>query len=548
MRLLCIFRFCLCFSFFFSGSLFSQTLSVGLLRNVEDSYRRQQILGMDFSKSSYMIRPINLSNNTNISLGDGIELSDLYKSLYKSVSGNVFVTALPVVLQQQYNTHHPYGMNDGSMILAKGYQSQLSAGFFAKAGPLSIQFRPEFVFAQNTDYTEMHEAGNGDEFIAAYIKNFYNKIDLPSRFEKGAYSKAAWGQSSIRLTFDPVSFGLSNENLWWGPGIKSSLLMTNNASGFKHLTLNASKPILTPIGSFEAQIIAGRLDPSGAPKVDDSRFGRKSANWRYISGAIITYSPKWVPSLYLGLDRTFVIDKKDLGDGFFDYFPFLSALAKSNYKLLRPGVDEEDAKKRDQYISFFARWVLPESKAEVYLQYGRNDHSATTRDLLSEPEHSRAYILGLKKLIPIRDSEQLIEFNFEAVQTQNSPTAKVREGESWYSHYQVTSGYTNRGQILAAGIGPGSNMLSFEVNWINGLKKIGLTFDRIEQGVDLYFYASKTSKIRNWKDLVFSGNFDWDFKRFVLNSELTYVYSENYQYTSQTAANFHAKLGLLYPF
>src|SRR5689334_200954 len=35
---------------------------------------------------------------------------------------------LPIVLQQQYNAHHPYGWNDGSMIPAKGYENQLSLG------------------------------------------------------------------------------------------------------------------------------------------------------------------------------------------------------------------------------------------------------------------------------------------------------------------------------------------------------------------------------------------------------------------------------------
>lgn len=538
MRLLCVFRFYLCFLLLFSGNLFSQTLSVGLMQNVEDSFRRQQLLDKDSSEISYLIRPI----NTNPAL------AYLYKPLYKSASGNTYISALPVVWQHQYNTHHPYGMNDGSMILAKGYQTQLSGGLFAKAGPLSIQVRPEFVFAQNKDYREMHEAGNGDEFLTAYIKSFYNKIDLPSRFRSGVYSKADWGQSSIRLTFDPVSVGLSNENLWWGPGTKSSLLMTNNSSGFKHLTLNTSRPIRTFIGSFEAQVIAGRLEPSEAPKINDSRFGKKSADWRYLSGAVVTYQPKWVPSLYLGLDRTFVINKKDLGNGFFDYFPFLSVLTKSSYNLIRPGIDEEDAKRRDQYISFFARWILTESKAEVYLQYGRNDHAATLSDFLNEPEHSRAYILGIKKLMPLRDANEFMEFNFEAVQTQRSPTAMIREGESWYSHYQVTSGYTNKGQILGAGIGPGSNMLSFEMNWISGLKKIGFSFDRVEQGVDFYFYGSKTSDIHAWKDLAFTGKFNWNFKQFIIDSQLTYIRSLNYQYTDDNANNLHLKLGILYFF
>ncbi len=38
---------------------------------------------------------------------------------------------------------------------------------------------------------------------------------------------------------------------------------------------------------------------------------------------------------------------------------------------------------------------------------------------------------------------------------------------------QVTHGYTNRGEVLGAGIGPGGNLLSANVSWVKGLKQIG---------------------------------------------------------------------------
>ncbi|WP_404877454.1 capsule assembly Wzi family protein, partial [Klebsiella pneumoniae] len=56
-----------------------------------------------------------------------------------------------------------------------------------------------------------------------------------------------------------LSVGISSENLWWGPGIYNSLLMSNNAPGFWHLTFNSRKPLKTPIGDFEWQLIGGKL-------------------------------------------------------------------------------------------------------------------------------------------------------------------------------------------------------------------------------------------------------------------------------------------------
>jgi len=47
--------------------------------------------------------------------------------------------------------------------------------------------------------------------------------------------------------------------------------MSNTASGFKHISLNTSRPINTPIGSFETQIVAGVLKSSRVT-IDNALF------------------------------------------------------------------------------------------------------------------------------------------------------------------------------------------------------------------------------------------------------------------------------------
>jgi hypothetical protein len=350
----------------------AQTLPVGLFENVEDAFRRGQLLSKDSSGVSYMVRPINVAPKK---------------------EGKMFIYPLPLVWKNQINSHHPYGMNDGSMIAAKGYQTQLSAGFFAKAGPVSLQFRPEVVYAENNDYTEIHERTHSDR-LTLYYADYLNSIDLPSRVGDGPYSKFDWGQSSIRVTFDPVSVGLSNENLWWGPGSRSSLLMSNNAPGFKHITLNTSKPVKSAIGSFEAQIIAGRLENSGVAKLEGQLYTEKPDDWRYINAMVLTYQPKWVPGLFLGFDRSFVVYNKAMGSGFSDYLPIFTSINKKDV-VTEEDIYLEDDKNRDQYSSIFFRWVFPESKAEVYAQYGRNDYPWNVRDALLEPEKFKSIHIGL---------------------------------------------------------------------------------------------------------------------------------------------------------
>lgn len=517
--------------FFFSLFLFcfgcsvaadAQTLPVGLFENVEDAFRRGQLLSKDSSGISYMVRPINVATKK---------------------EGKMFIYPLPLVWKNQINSHHPYGMNDGSMIAAKGYQTQLSGGFFAKAGPVSLQFRPEVVYAENNDYTEIHERAHSDR-LALYYADYLNSIDLPSRVGDGPYSKFDWGQSSIRVTFDPVSVGLSNENLWWGPGSRNSLLMSNNAPGFKHITLNTSKPVKTGIGSFEVQIIAGRLEDSGVAKLEGEIYKERPDDWRYINAAVLTYQPKWVPGLFVGIDRSFMVYNKDMGSGFSDYLPIFSSGTKEG--LDRQGgmvVDvTEDDRKRDQYFSAFTRYILRESRAEIYLQYGRNDFGWDIRDLFLEPEHSRAYIVGFKKLFPFGKNETFIQFGVELTEVEGSNTGKLRPQPVWYKHRLLPAGYTNKGQVLGAGIGPDANLQSFEISWIKGLKRVGLRFENLTNN------ASLSSFDKKWWDVSFAGRFDWNWKDLILSSQLAYVRSTNYQYADPGTNNIQLQFGILYDF
>lgn len=468
-------------------------------------------------------------------------------------------------LQQQYNSHHPYGLNDGAIIPARGYQTIMSAGIFAKYGPISIQLRPEMIYAQNKEYdgfSQKHSA----EVWAKYYQTYLNKIDRPERFGKDAYHKILWGQSSVRINVGPASVGLSNENLWWGPGTNNSLVMTNSAGGFKHITLNTTRPVRTYIGSFEAQLIAGRLNNSGLPPSDTGRvykgaklFVPKPDDWRYINVGVITYQPKWIPGLFLGLTRSFVINNRDLGKGLSDYLPIFIAFPKGSL----PGKSlGENLKKRDQLSSVFARWILLKEQAEIYFEHGRNDHGYDLRDLFLEPEHSRAYVVGLNKIFRLQNSkDKIIQINVELTQLSISVASTIRPVESWYSHYQVKDGYTNRGQLMGSGLGPGGNMQSFDIRLIHNLNTFGFKMERIVNNNDFHYLAIKGANA-HWVDLGFSLFVQKDFKNILLNAKVLSLKSLNYQHLyepqfekindpwipGKNVFNFQAQLGVSYKF
>jgi hypothetical protein len=547
----------------FSGiESYAQSLPVDM-QILNEYYRRAQLLGEIDPTISFTNRPLFplLSIGNNIFDPDStlkFERKSNFNGYFEFWKKKGIIQLLPISLLNQFNSHHPEGINDGSMIPAKGFQTKFSVGIFFKYGPLNIQLRPEFVYAQNKEFDgfpKNYTTTLGIEFPDSPYKN---RIDFPERFGNSEFSNASWGQSSIRLIFGSISFGLSNENLWWGPGYRNSLLMTNSSPGFMHLTLNTVRPIKTFIGSFEGQIIAGKLEESGYTKnLED--------DWRYINAIVFNYQPKWIPSLFLGVTRSFIVYRGDMGTSLGDYLPVFIPLSKST-----GGTNQEvNNKRRNQLISVFMRWLFKKSNGEIYIEYGREDHSWDTRDFILEPSHSSAYILGLRKLFSLNENNKTyIQLILEITNLAGNKTTINREVPStiasitWYQHNQVRHGYTHFGQILGAGIGPGSNLQTLEVSWVRRIKQIGFRLERYVHNSDFWYSYIKDFR-SNWVDISYTAFANWDYKNFLVSLKLKYVKSRNYQWLYEpqidnenpkywmpgdNTLNFHGQIGITYRF
>jgi hypothetical protein len=533
-----------------------------------DAYRRAQLMGKINPEVSFTSWPLfpkasfSVQNSFYPDSSQEKKLVPKFSGIFTFGKGKGVFQLLPVTWQQQFTSHHPIGLNDGAMIPSTGYETEFRAGAYLQYGPLQVQLWPEVVFAQNKLYN-----GFPTDYPDIRWAQYYwtmNLIDLPERFGNGGYSKISWGQSSVRLTFGAVSFGISNENLWWGPGTRNTLLMTNSAPGFKHLTFNTVRPVKTFLGTFEWQLIAGRLEPSGYPPPDTNRmyngeklYVPKPDDWRYLSGLLVSWHPKWVPGLFLGFARTVQQYHKNMVGNLKDYFPVFMPLG-----LEKAGGDGELANKRSQLWSVFARWLWVKGHAEVYFEYGRSDYFWNSRDLKVELAHTGAFVFGFRKLIPLKlhENEQ-IEVLMEFTQLSMNPSTINRHGLSWYMNSAVRAGYTHEGQMLGAGIGPGSNLQTVQVSWVKSLKMIGLRVERRVHNNDFFFAYIKDIR-SNWVDLNVSLLGQWSFrKQILLNAQLDYVRSFNYQWqysppplpdywggVGKDINNLRLKIGITYRF
>ncbi len=514
----------------FGTELRSQTLPVG--NGILDRYlRRQQLLGKFDSTFSFNYRPIVVGENGVLEIQNDTILANYFSPKANILKGAGHVRLLSPEFNIQYDKRHPDSRNDGAMIRSKGLQSLMSVGVYAQLGPLSIQLKPEYVVAENLRFPGFPSNHFDNVWASRYV--FWNFIDTPERFGTATYSKFNWGQSSIRLNKWGLSLGLSTENLWWGPAIRNSIMMSNNAQGFPHLTFNTQRPIKTPIGSFEGQFITGQLEASGftppaitrrarqvtlyVPKVDDSRF---------FQAITMSYSPKWVKGLSLGATR-WVQQYSELTKSTGQYFPAFDLLFRQNER------DEFGVElQQDQAAGIFGRWVWFDSKAEIYFEFAKNDAAFNLRDLLVDTDHSRALTFGMNKLFELPKTDQFVQFNFEWTQTSQTESRLIRDAASWYIHSRVRHGYTNNGEILGSALGPSGNAQYLEVSWVNGINRIGGALERYVHNNDFMqvAFANTLDFTRYWVDYNIHAFIDWRFKKLLFSGSIYYTKSLNYEW------------------
>jgi hypothetical protein len=523
----------------------AQTLTVGM-PYFEDALRRGQLMGKINPDVSFLIRPVDPVRAMGIDNPFGTDtllfpldsnsyfkFTDLrYKMDYTRQSGLVFnkntpgsksnirISLLPVYLHTRYNHHHPYGWSDGPMVPARGLQQYISGGIYIRASIFEAQFRPEYVWAQNREF-------QNPPFRP-------RQIHMPERMGQEAYTFSHLGQSFVKIHLGPIAVGYSNENIWWGPGRKNAIAMSNNAPGFRHFTLHTNKPIQTPYGTIEGQMVAGKLRYSGftyplrytpgewppvaGDVVPDTVNG--DGYYGYTTSMAVVFQPKWTPGLFLGASR--IVQVKDLPNGFKDYLRILYLEPRGEQTGQGP---DEGAINRNQIATVFMRYLFKEAHAELYFEIGREDFWFDLEDLMTRLQYSTVYMAGFRKMYELRKSNTWLELMGEYTKIQAPFGNLVRSGTAGYSFYTHGNqvGWTNRGQVLGAGIGPGSNMITFGGTWYQGFNSFGVHFERVAYNEDMFYTAIDYLRLGSGANPFFvdaSKHFvDWSF---LLNYHTSY--------------------------
>ena len=514
-------------SLFICLSLPAQQLPVIPL-SLEEDLRYLQLQGKLSSDVSLTVRPIMPEKKFTLdSFYERIGIRtkrDLPKTSLNFLGKTGKLNLLPLSSITRYNSRQPYGWSDGALMPVAGIQTLWSTGLFLQLGPLVVQAKPEFLYAANPSYPNTPYFG--------------------ARSKGSSYQRWFPGQSKIELGAGPVAIAISSENLWWGPGQHSSLMMTNNAPGFYHISFNSRRPLRTAIGNFEWNIIGGRLEDEAAQPDEILQlnyygdvYGWNKPYWKYINSLVISYQPSFLKGVFLGATRSFTSSGTNVSDSlvnkeglFRAYLPVFADFFKSR-------LVNEDQRQWNQLISLYMRYLFQKSNAELYFEYGWNDHKFNLRDLLMSPFHSASYMAGYKKLFRL-SNQHWLDLSGEITQLEQSPDYLVRGAGNWYVHW-FNSNYSHYGQILGSGIGYGSNSIITTALVRKGPDFWGLQLERVQRDPNVY-----TVRWTDWA-LGILARKSWG--SFWMQTKLMGVQSVNYGWVKDKHHyNFSGSLSLNY--
>jgi hypothetical protein len=356
--------------------------------------------------------------------GDHATGSGLLRSVSRTLPWMPDTLAVPVrvlapELHMVANSALPLSLNDGPMHAGRGVNVMATGGVELRSGVLRLVVAPQLIVEQNLAFQVIHFPQAPANPRSVWANPFHplpESIDLPLRFGDASRLRLDPGQSSITVQVGGTEVGAATENLWWGPGIRNAIVLSNNAAGFPHVLARSREPLTTRYGAFEFDVVLGRL---GESEYFDADGGNNS---RAVQAGALVWHPPGTTGLHVGLTRLRIS-----GSG-----------------------------GHDQMSSLFGRWLFPSAGFETYAEWARFADPAGLRDFLEYPHHSQGYTVGLQWARPL-DARRTFRLQAEVSYLEPSASLRLRPVMTSYTSDRVPQGFTNKGEVLGASIGPGSS-------------------------------------------------------------------------------------------
>lgn len=389
-----------------------------------------------------------------------------------STTNAIRISPIYPIVQATRNSAIPYSMNDGARWAGRGWSATTTLGARVRWRNVTANIAPEIIGVANDPFPIVVAPDSVDR--SGFINPFHfhgRSIDAPLRFGYDGYTSVTLGQSAIEARFGPVAVGASTENLWWGAGLRSGIVMSNNAEGIPQAYVRTAQPVETRWGNFEGRFLLGVLT--------ESRFFDISAenDYRSFNGVAGTWSPKFEPNLTIGVSRVML-----------EQLPEPGAVARDVYNVALTLFNT----RMDEMSSLFGRWGFPDSDFELHWEWARL-RLPSLRGLLVNPQANQGYTIGAQWAPPLhwlsdllRDSIR-VRLQGEATMLEQTASRPGVEAPGYYTSFRVPQGYTQRGEVIGAATGTGSSNQWLMAELIDSRASFGLFIGRIRWEEEAYF-------------------------------------------------------------
>lgn len=230
---------------------------------------------------------------------------------------------------------------------------------------------------------------------------------------EAAYIKTAWGNWELQAGKDP---------LWWGPGLRGTRALTNNAPPVAGVKISTIEPLrarglFKPLGKVGVTSFYGKMDEDRTDIQNPGFFGLRTD---IQPGKNIT----------IGTSLTAIVGGDGRGLSWSDFWHFLTGENATD-----PAKD-----KWNSIAGLDFRWRLPNTHGiQLYGELYGEDQAKALGFLPTPSKNSELVGIYIPRLSPSGDWDAAFEY--------------AHTGTWAYSHWVYTDGYVNAGNIIGDAMG-----------------------------------------------------------------------------------------------
>ena len=385
--------------------------------------------------------------------------SNIFRPIYFSTDTVSY--SVNIRSEHYYNDNAPNQENMDVRYFSKGIANFNSINFVVNSPYFSLMVEP---YIKNENFSSVKSINRSPVF------NVLNDRPLSERMKP---ELSGFRNFMYFFHYKGVGFGWHEGNRWWGPGMHSSLLMTNNTTGLGTQTIGTIRELrhgrfgivgLYSFGKMNNEIgnkakyftaINGQLTWYGSSAIVSAGFSRE-----YLSGGDTRSSYNW--------------SEKDARKIVFEGI-FTSNLVEAEYT-----VGGHDL--WDQTLSTFFSAILPEKNIKVYAELGFNDNRMFFADFLSQPDHSMATIFGIRNYGLGKNKNWIWGFEWLNLMITYSSRHRPLGGGDWYSR-SLYNFSTYDGRRWGAHSGSDSDDWYFYIGYLSDKLMIVPAFNYERHGI-----------------------------------------------------------------